>query len=272
MNKYFLLPVVLLLSVSIAFGQTELIRAGFEDDEPTGGISTQSSDVSTDQTLSTTNGVWHYFKVFRTSAGSATGSTMKLRVLKTSTLVGANAYLITPEVSSVGTISGYSGRGRALTVNYKPTDASDYILAGQNTSGNIGPFSVVVNYSGAAVVKIENPTTSDDDFDDLVVTAASGSGVEVSSSNVPTELSLKNYPNPFNPTTKIIFSVKTTGKTTVKVYDLSGREVAKVFDEVANAGKVYQVPFGFEIASSGIYFARLENKDGIRTQKMVFMK
>ncbi|MCX7984939.1 MAG: T9SS type A sorting domain-containing protein [Bacteroidetes bacterium] len=89
---------------------------------------------------------------------------------------------------------------------------------------------------------------------------------------VPTSIMFSNYPNPFNPTTSIVFSVKTSGKVLIRIFDILGREITTAFDDFAESGKVYSIHIGDRLKTSGIYYARLESADGVRTQKMVYMK
>ena len=66
----------------------------------------------------------------------------------------------------------------------------------------------------------------------------------------------QNYPNPFNPSTKINFELPQSGNVKILVYDMSGKEVAVLLDEVKTAG-FYTVTFdGFNL-SSGIYYYRI---------------
>jgi len=55
---------------------------------------------------------------------------------------------------------------------------------------------------------------------------------------------MQNYPNPFNPETEIAFAVESTGKATLRVYNLLGQEVATLFDGLADPGRYYRVRFG----------------------------
>ena len=97
--------------------------------------------------------------------------------------------------------------------------------------------------------------------------------VEASSSAVPSELFLgQNYPNPFNPSTTISFSVPVTGHASVKVYDAVGREVATLFDGIAEAGVYQTTLFDASRLASGIYVARLTSGGSIQMKKMVLMK
>ena len=98
------------------------------------------------------------------------------------------------------------------------------------------------------------------------------------SPSVPKEFGLKqNYPNPFNPTTTIAFDLAQSGKTTLKVYDLSGKEVMTLIDKNMNAGE-YKFGLNASDLSSGMYIYRLTtlSKDGQQlygqSRKLVLMK
>jgi hypothetical protein len=87
----------------------------------------------------------------------------------------------------------------------------------------------------------------------------------------PLELSLSVYPNPFNPTTMIAFSLPRTERITLTVYDVTGREVQVLEDGVQNAGD-YRITFDGSGLSSGIYFARLDAGSFSQTQKLMLLK
>jgi hypothetical protein len=79
------------------------------------------------------------------------------------------------------------------------------------------------------------------------------------------------YPNPFNPTTTISFDLSHTIRARVTVYDVMGREVSTVVDEVMNAGE-HTVEFDGSVLPSGIYFARLTVGSQMMTRKMVLLR
>jgi len=68
----------------------------------------------------------------------------------------------------------------------------------------------------------------------------------------------QNYPNPFNPTTHIRFSIAATGQVSLKVYDLDGREVAALVNEIMQPGKYDRVLEIHQLSASGVYFYRLQ--------------
>ena len=88
----------------------------------------------------------------------------------------------------------------------------------------------------------------------------------------------QNFPNPFNPTTKIKYTIPsvTLGEvegslTTLKVYDVLGNETAILVNEVQAAGN-YEVKFDASNLSSGIYFYKLVSGSFVETRKMMLIK
>ncbi len=89
---------------------------------------------------------------------------------------------------------------------------------------------------------------------------------------VPYEFRLDhNYPNPFNPTTHIRYSVAKTSKVTLRVFDILGREVQTLVNEVKSPGQ-YTVTFNGQDLSSGIYLYRLKASDFLETKKLILQK
>jgi hypothetical protein len=81
----------------------------------------------------------------------------------------------------------------------------------------------------------------------------------------------QNYPNPFNPTTVVGFQLSVFGHTSLKVYDMLGREVATLVDGVMSAGS-HQVTFDGSALSSGIYLVRLTAGSESRVMRMTLLK
>jgi hypothetical protein len=85
------------------------------------------------------------------------------------------------------------------------------------------------------------------------------SAAEVEVGLAPSEFKLEpNFPNPFNPSTTIEFTLGMDGHASLRVYNVLGQEVATLFDDVAQAGRVYPVKFDASRLPSGVYFAKLE--------------
>lgn len=81
----------------------------------------------------------------------------------------------------------------------------------------------------------------------------------------------QNYPNPFNPSTVIGYELPESAHVRLSVYDLLGREVAVLVNEITPAGQ-YQAVFNGQNLSSGIYVYRLHSGEHLLTGKMLLMK
>ena len=89
-----------------------------------------------------------------------------------------------------------------------------------------------------------------------------------------------HYPNPFNPTTTIEFTVPEDGKVTLRIYDVLGREVVTLFDGEVKAGYYQRATFDATRIATGIYISRLDylpagslaGGEKRLTRKMVLMR
>lgn len=90
------------------------------------------------------------------------------------------------------------------------------------------------------------------------------------------KLSASNYPNPFNPTTTISYSVPTSGMTSVKVFNLKGQMINTLVNSEMNAGNHTVVWNGTDAngkaVASGLYFVRVDNNAKAVTRKMLLSK
>jgi hypothetical protein len=90
--------------------------------------------------------------------------------------------------------------------------------------------------------------------------------------DIPREFSLaQNFPNPFNPTTTIKYTVPQNGPVTIKLYDITGREVSTLVNEVQSVGS-YDLKFDASGLASGVYFYRMVAKDFVSVKKMSILK
>lgn len=92
------------------------------------------------------------------------------------------------------------------------------------------------------------------------------------SNEVPGKYALnQNYPNPFNPSTNISFSIPKRAFVTVQVFNVLGKVVSGLVNELLEPGN-YQVTFNAENLSSGIYYYRLSTGNYTATKKMILIK
>ncbi len=104
------------------------------------------------------------------------------------------------------------------------------------------------------------------------VTLYHAAGISSTSNVVPEEFSLaQNFPNPFNPTTKINFSVPTKDHVTLKVFNMLGQQVATLVNSDMATGD-YEVNFAADNLPSGIYFYTLQTRSFKETRKMILMR
>ena len=89
---------------------------------------------------------------------------------------------------------------------------------------------------------------------------------------IPTSFSLaQNFPNPFNPTTTIEFSLPKSEDVTLKIYNLLGEEVKTLINEYKETGN-HTVQFNANNLASGIYLYRLQAGSFVETKKMILLK
>ena len=141
---------------------------------------------------------------------------------------------------------------------------------------NTGTYSWLVSApdsSDQCLIKITNvddETVIDESDGTFIIDLATG--VEEIDNSIPKEFALdQNYPNPFNPVTNIKYRLPESAHVTIKVYDLIGREVALLVNEVKQPG-IYQVSFDGENLASGVYFYRMTSDNFTAVRKLNLLK
>jgi hypothetical protein len=79
------------------------------------------------------------------------------------------------------------------------------------------------------------------------------------------------YPNPFNPSTVVRYSLPSASHVVIKVFDIAGREVATLVDGDRGAG-IHLAVFEARSQASGVYFVRMQSRGFVSTQKMMFLR
>ncbi len=88
----------------------------------------------------------------------------------------------------------------------------------------------------------------------------------------PTKISLLNFPNPFNLSTKITFNIEQEGNIKLTIYNLLGERITTLIDNEYYKEGTYNINFNAVNLTSGIYFCKLETTETINTTKMIFLK
>lgn len=97
-------------------------------------------------------------------------------------------------------------------------------------------------------------------------------GIMPLGNTIPTMFSLKqNYPNPFNNTSNFKFEISKMANVKIVVYDVTGREVQTLVNEMLQAG-IYETRFDGSMLNSGVYFYRLVTDGYSETKKMLLLK
>jgi len=96
---------------------------------------------------------------------------------------------------------------------------------------------------------------------------------EIINIGVPSKLTLaQNFPNPFNPVTKINFSLPENSRVTLKIYDVKGKEIAVLINNEMQSANYYTVEFNGRNLASGVYFYSLQAGNLSVIKKMILLK
>ncbi|MCF8414162.1 MAG: C10 family peptidase, partial [Melioribacteraceae bacterium] len=162
-----------------------------------------------------------------------------------------------------------------INLYYSSNNGSNWNLIQANVDGSLGSYNWQTPdvSSTEYMLKIESAeNVSIYDISDSPFTISVISDLEKITEAIPEEWKLfQNFPNPFNPTTQIRFSVKEEGNTKLVVYNLLGQEITILFDKFATPGN-YDVSFDASGLESGMYFYRLFSGSYLETRKMLLIK
>ncbi len=188
------------------------------------------------------------------------------------------------------------GSAGTMTFNVKAAKAGNYHLRvfGQNFSGSAQAFTIKEGSTTLATASLprKSDSTGVDIFSDAFTLTAGQHSIVVSgaSANIdyiqlisevtgirslpgqPTSFKLdQNFPNPFNPTTTIRYSLLQRGLVTLSIYNVLGQKVETLVSQVQGAGN-YEVKFNASKFASGVYFYRLQAGSFNMTKKMMLVK
>lgn len=134
------------------------------------------------------------------------------------------------------------------------------------TAGNVTLFANgnSVNFNGSSSGDSWNFA------DDKIISVSSAT--DLKDENKPSQFVLEqNFPNPFNPVTKISYQVKEEGLVQLKIYNLVGSEVALLVNEVKEQG-YYSVSYDASNLPSGVYIYSLQVNEFVQNKKMTLLK
>jgi hypothetical protein len=146
---------------------------------------------------------------------------------------------------------------------------------------NLVDISDLGDYDYVNYIRIENDdenTTTPDGFD-LDGVRAIHNCVEdgdddgsIAGNYGEADATLTSYPNPTNGISQVVFKVGTTNRTTIEVYDMSGRSVGTLFNQEAQAGEEYRLDFDGTSLPNGIYIYRMTTGDEVIMDKFMIAR
>lgn len=196
-----------------------------------------------------------------------------------------------------GTTNPYLGVSllSGQNLNFKAINAAEVLtgfttqekwdaMSGGIVNGSIGPgincFVISagpVNLNNNDSVVVGFAVVKGNDLAELITNSVTAKnrfgviGIEQTSSIVPKQFALfQNYPNPFNPVTTIKFDVPASGLINIEVFDIIGRLVGNLSQELSPGS--YKYDFDGSNLSSGIYFYRLKTNNFTDVKKMILIK
>jgi len=156
----------------------------------------------------------------------------------------------------------------AVTIKYSSSGVQQW-LARYDGSNEDEAYSIGLDAAGNVYVTGYKVSPNQDI---LTIKYSQVNGITQIGNEIPAEFRLEqNYPNPFNPVTNITLHISQSGYVSLKVYDISGREVKSLVSTVLSAG-IYKVDLDASQMSSGVYFYRLQAGIFSETKKMVLIK
>ena len=143
---------------------------------------------------------------------------------------------------------------------------NDFTIVGPRFAKDKAEYWIV------AIDNDNNLSVETDDYNTIGNSSIAWKTISVENDNNLNEFKLfRNYPNPFNPITRIEYQIPKESQVTIKVYNTLGKEIATLVDERLSVGKYY-VDFDGSNLSSGIYIYSIRANDFIQNQKMALLK
>jgi photosystem II stability/assembly factor-like uncharacterized protein len=193
-------------------------------------------------------------RIFKSSDFGDTWDSIGKTPMRLGTCSGAFANLLT----------GWVG-GNYYNILFKTTNGGTIWI--QENVSNFGWFSIYC-YNDLVVWGVSSPNY-------IMHTTTGGQPFSQISNNneqITNDFKLfQNYPNPFNPVTNIKYQIQKTGQVTLKIYDITGREIKTLVNEIKNPGS-YIVTFNGTELASGVYFYRIQAGDFVQVKKMLLIK
>jgi hypothetical protein len=180
---------------------------------------------------------------------------------------------------------GYSSPAQvdtfAARIDGLRVETSGLTISWQNTLSRFGTSWTLYSRAGATLTQVADmltttsytfPATGSNIQFVVIKVSAFTADVKLIDNRIPSSYALEqNFPNPFNPSTEIRFSLPSANDVSLKVYNMIGQEVATLVNEFKPAGN-YSVTLSAANLASGMYLYRLQTKGFSEVKKLILMK
>jgi hypothetical protein len=193
-----------------------------------------------------------------------------------------NSLFITPEsvqyvADPTEFIFAYILHSNSLVDSILQADNYAKIASGWDGSGPVPPAYYNALWDRTRTITLDQMQRGTKNIADLWYTAWVDAGLITPSGVLPAKTTPadfelnQNYPNPFNPTTTISYRLQVGGTVLLRVYSMTGEDVAVLVNELQSAGK-HSVTFDAGDLPSGTYFYRLQLGKFAQTKKLVVLR
>jgi hypothetical protein len=160
--------------------------------------------------------------------------------------------------------------GTTANVGGELVNSNGVVVAVNNSTSN-NPFILTAPSAGTYTVNAGYKNPSRDWGSTSAVINVTGIDEKLIGLN-PSEFKLyANFPNPFNPSTKIRYAISETAFTTLRIYSLIGQEISTLINEEKSPG-IYEIDFNASNLTSGTYLCELRTGNFVQTKKMILLK
>ncbi|MFZ1290562.1 MAG: T9SS type A sorting domain-containing protein, partial [Melioribacteraceae bacterium] len=187
----------------------------------------------------------------------------------------AHIYKAVQDGKTVGWYLGLTEKNYDIIISGESSGMFRMQISGESVSGQLldyGEQPIIKNENAKIKLNAENPIPI------LILTDGSQiipqivpSGLEEQKTVTYQYMIMNNYPNPFNPTTSISYSIPNRSNVIIKVYDILGKEIETLITEEKPVG-TYEVIWNASKYPSGVYFYKLQAGKFIETKKMILIK
>ncbi len=185
----------------------------------------------------------------------------------------ANGKILTSSDADVSGGIVYAIDASDNVINYVISESDGSFVMNEIPAGTFNFVVDKVDYNSSTIYNVTFDYSDNSSKEiNLLINPSTPTGVDDNSTFKPAGFALEqNYPNPFNPVTNIKYSITEKSFVTLKVFNLLGKEVAQLVNQVKEPG-FYNVQFASNELPSGVYMYQLKSGQNTITKKMLLMK